>query len=60
VPLIRHGLGSGEQRLDLMQMIDEVVGDPAERLVRRPGVVRPAGIPGDRLAVPGLPAGGER
>ncbi len=59
-PLIGHRGGSGQQRLHLMQVIHQVIGDPAERLVRCPRV-RQAVVhrPRYRPAVPRVPGPGQ-
>ena len=57
VPGVGLGLDAGEQRLDLGEVVDQVVGDPADRLVRRVDAVAVLAHP--RPAVPVDPGVGQ-
>jgi hypothetical protein len=59
VPLVWHRLGTRQQRLDLVQVIDQVVGDAADGLVRGPGAGQVVDDARDRPAVPCVPGQGQ-
>lgn len=55
VPLVGQRRLARQTALDLGEVVREMIGDPAQGLVRRPGVT----VPVDRAAVPSEPGLGE-
>jgi len=61
VPRVGDWRGARQQRLNLVQVIDKVIGDPPQRLVRRPRVRHAVLVePGDRPPIPAMPRARQR